>query len=73
MTNPWLLVGLARNSPPWQPRTPEESQVKSCEHQDNANIRHQPFPEQVSEEREIYSNYNGHHRDWVKHAYAHFQ
>jgi hypothetical protein len=32
---------------------PEESQVESCEHQDNANIRYQPFPESVSEEREI--------------------
>jgi hypothetical protein len=32
---------------------PEESQVESSEHQDNANIRYQPFPESVSEEREI--------------------
>jgi hypothetical protein len=30
---------------------PEESPVESSEHQDNANIHGQPFPESVSEER----------------------
>src|SRR5262249_35402409 len=46
-----------------------ESQVESCEHQDNANIHHQPFPEpeSVSEEHEIYTDYNGCHRHHVKH------
>lgn len=46
---------------------PEESQVESGEHQDNANIRYQPFPESVSEEREIYTGYNGCHRHHVEH------
>jgi hypothetical protein len=30
---------------------PKESHVESSEHQDNANIHYQPFPESVSEER----------------------
>jgi hypothetical protein len=47
--------------------TPEESQAESCEHQDNANIHCQPFPESVSEEHEIYTNYDGCHRHHVKH------
>ena len=45
----------------------EESQVESSEHQDNANIHYQSFPESVSEEHEIYTDYNGCHRDYVKH------
>jgi hypothetical protein len=56
--------------------TPEESQVESCEHQDNANIHCQPFPESVSEEHEIYTDYDGCHRHDVKHdSYlsAHFR
>jgi hypothetical protein len=47
--------------------TPDESQVESCEHQNNANIHRQPFPESVSEEREIYTDYDGYHRHHVKH------
>ncbi len=42
-------------------RTPEESQVESCEHQYNANVHYQPFPESVSEEREIHADYDGCH------------
>ena len=42
--------------------TLEESEVESYEHQDNANIHCQPFPESVSEEREIYTDYDGYHR-----------
>ena len=45
----------------------EESQVESSEHQDNANIHYQPFPESISKEREIYKDYNGCHRRHVKH------
>ncbi len=45
----------------------EEYQVESYEHQDNANIHRQPFPESVSEEREIYTDYDGCHRHHVKH------
>jgi hypothetical protein len=47
--------------------TPEESQIESSEHQDNANIYCQSFPESVSEERKIYSDYDGRHRHHVKH------
>ena len=47
--------------------TPEESQVESCEHQDNANIHCQPLPESVFEEHEIYTDYDGYHRNDVKH------
>jgi hypothetical protein len=56
--------------------TPEESRVESYEHQDNANIRYQPFPESVSEDREIHNDYDGCHRHHVKHnSYlsTHFQ
>src|SRR3981081_4224373 len=55
--------------------TPEEFQVESCEHQDEANIHCQPFPESVSEEHEIYTDYDGCHRHHVKHdsyLFAHF-
>jgi hypothetical protein len=45
----------------------EKSQVESREHQDNANIRYQPFPESVSEERDIYTDYDGYHHRHVKH------
>jgi ABC-type uncharacterized transport system substrate-binding protein len=37
--------------------------------QDNANIHDQPFPESVSEEHEIYTDYNGCHRQHVKQRY----
>src|SRR5215831_8107445 len=52
---------------PWPSWTSEESQVESCEHQDNANIHYQSFPESVSEEHEIYADYNGCHRHHVEH------
>jgi hypothetical protein len=48
--------------------TREESEVESSEHQDNANIHCQPFPESVSEERDIYTDYDGCHRHRVKHS-----
>jgi hypothetical protein len=47
---------------------PKESQVKSYEHQDNAYIHCQPFPESVSKEREIYTDYDSGHHHHVKHA-----
>jgi hypothetical protein len=37
------------------------------EHQDNSNIHYQPFPESVSEEHEIYTDYDGDHCHHVKH------
>jgi hypothetical protein len=46
--------------------TPEESEVEGYEDQDNANIHCQPFPESVSEEREIYTDDDGYHRRPVK-------
>jgi hypothetical protein len=46
--------------------TPEESKVKCCEDQDNTNIHRQPFPESVSEEQDIYTDYDRYHRQYVK-------
>ena len=45
---------------------PEESQIECCEHQDNANVRGKPFPESISEEREIHSDYDGYHSEHVQ-------
>ena len=59
--------GLARSPIPPCSWTPEESKVESCEHQDNANIHCEPFPKSVSEEREIYTDYDGHHRHHISH------
>jgi hypothetical protein len=47
---------------------PQESQVESSEHQDDSNIHCQPFPESVSEEQQIYTDYDGCHRQNVKHG-----
>jgi hypothetical protein len=58
----YLLKAIALCS--W---TPEESQAESCEHQDNANIHGQPFPESVFEEHEIYADYDGCHGHHVEH------
>jgi hypothetical protein len=69
----WQFPSTATAPCSW---TPEESQVESCEHQDNANIRYQPFPESVAEEREIYTDYDGCYHHPVKHdSYpaAHFR
>lgn len=44
----------------------EESQIESREHQDDADIDDQPFPESVPEEREIDADDNGDHRQHVK-------
>ena len=40
--------------------------ISSREHQDNANIHRQTFPEPVSEECQIYTDYNGYHRHHVE-------
>lgn len=45
---------------------PKESKVESCEHQDNADICDQAFPESVSKEREVYTDYDCYHRHHVK-------
>jgi hypothetical protein len=64
---PFLTSSLSasRTATSW---TPEESKVESCEHQDDANIHCQPFPESVSEEHEIYTDYDCCHRHRVKHS-----
>src|SRR5438067_8952485 len=46
---------------------PQESQVESCEHQDDSNIHCQSSPEVVFEEREIYADNDGYHGHGVKH------
>jgi len=51
----------------WESRTHEKSQVESSEHQDDADIHHQSFPESISEERKIYADYNGCHHHRVEH------
>jgi hypothetical protein len=50
----------------WLSRMPEEFQVERSKDQDNANIHHQPFPESMSEEHDVYSDYNGCHGHHVK-------
>ena len=45
----------------------EEFQVESCKYQDNSYIRYQPFPESVSEEQEIHTEYGGYQQQYVKH------
>jgi hypothetical protein len=69
----WLASSrsAARTATSW---VPEESQVESCD-QDNADIHDQPLPESISEEHEIYADYDGYHRHHVKHygyLFAHF-
>ena len=46
---------------------PEESEVESSEQQDNANICCQSFPQSISEERDIYTDNDGYHRQHVEH------
>src|SRR5262249_17434197 len=62
----WPCLGSAQkvrqHSLPLRSWRHEESQVESSEHQDNANIHYQSFPESVSKEHEIYTDYNGCHR-----------
>jgi hypothetical protein len=47
--------------------TSKKSQIESGKHQDDADIDYQPFPELASEELEIYTDYDDHHRHHVKH------
>jgi hypothetical protein len=46
--------------------SPKESQVEGYEDQDDVDIHYQPFPQSISEEHEIYSDYKGCHRHHVK-------
>lgn len=45
---------------------PQKSQVECYEHQDYSKIRHEPFPECVSEEENVHTDDDGHHRQHVK-------
>jgi hypothetical protein len=45
---------------------PEKSQIESRKHQDDADIRHQPFPDMVSEEHDVYGDDDGDHRHDAK-------
>jgi hypothetical protein len=47
--------------------TLQESQVESCEYQDNADIHGQSFPEPTPEEQEIYTDNDGCHQHDIKH------
>src|SRR5580704_4367402 len=64
---PVLLERQRDGAIPTDSWTPQESQVERCKHQDDSNIHCQPFPESVSEELEIYTDYDGCHRHHVKH------
>jgi hypothetical protein len=44
-----------------------ESQVESREYQDNSYIYDQPFPQPVSEKKEIYTEDDGHQQQYVNH------
>jgi hypothetical protein len=46
----------------------EESQVERCKYQKNADIRGEPLPKSVSEERDIDADYDGGHRHHVKYG-----
>ena len=46
--------------------TPEEPQIESYKHQGNTDVHCQPFPESVSEEREINTDDDRCHRHHVK-------
>jgi hypothetical protein len=56
-------------------RVPQESQVEGNKHQDNADVRYQPFPESIPEEQHICTDDNSYHRQNVKrgrHVLYHF-
>jgi GNAT superfamily N-acetyltransferase len=48
-------------------RVLHESQIEGGEHQDNADVDQQPFPESILEEQQIYTNNNGYQHHTVKH------
>lgn len=43
-----------------------ETQVESSEYQNDAGIHHQPFPEAMSEDCDVYADYDGNHCRHVK-------
>ena len=59
-------VGHGRRRFAPRSRTPQESPVARCEHQDDSYVHCQPFPEAVSEEQEIDGDNDGYHQRHVK-------
>ena len=54
------LVGQSRGSLTRADlRVPQEPEVEGHKHQDDADIRYQPFPESIPEEQQIHANDNG--------------
>jgi hypothetical protein len=45
----------------------QEAQVEGREHQDDAEVNHQPLPQVVPEEQNIDANNDADHQDHVKH------
>ena len=45
----------------------QKSEVEGSEYQDDSYIHHQPFPGVVLEKQEIYTDYNGYQKQYVKH------
>jgi hypothetical protein len=56
-------------------RVLHKSQIESREHEDDADIRHEPFPEALPEEQHIYTDDNDYQHRNVKHdgcGFCHF-
>lgn len=51
----------------WSASTLQEPQIEGREHQDHADVHHQPFPEPVPEEQDINADHDGDQREHVKH------
>jgi hypothetical protein len=61
------VTPIARKRGPLSSRVPQESQVESRDHQDNADVRYQPWPELMPEEQQIYDDDAGCHHQNTKH------
>jgi hypothetical protein len=64
---PRIVAHITCGSPPcsW---TFQESKIKRDEYQNDSYIHHQPFPELVLEEQEIYGDDNGYPQQYVKYG-----
>ena len=47
--------------------TLQEPQIERREHQDDSDVHHQPLPESVPEEQDVYPDHDGYQREHVKH------
>src|SRR4029434_10258316 len=45
----------------------KEPQIERREHQDNADVHHQPRPELVPEEQDVHADHDAYQREHVKH------